>query len=264
METRVALITGASGGIGLAAARALAEKGVKVYGVSRKPGEDAAYTWLFCDVTDENACKTAVSEIIGREGHIDILVNNAGFGISGATEFTASREARGLMEVNLFGADNMTRAVLPHMRERKRGSIVFLSSVAGPLAIPYQNWYSVSKAAVLAYAKALRNEVRPFGIGVTAVLPGDTKTGFTAARQKSIEGDGLYDGRISRSVARMEKDEQTGADPSAVGTLIAKAALKKRPAPMYTCGILYKTFLLIARLTPERFVSWVIGKMYGE
>ena len=162
-----------------------------------------------------------------RSGRIDILINNAGFGISGAMEFTESADAHRLMEVNLFGMDNMIRAVLPHMREARRGRIVNISSVAGVFAIPFQAWYSISKAAVRSLTMALANEVAPYGVQVTSVLPGDIQTGFTAAREKSAAGDDAYGGRISRSVQRMEHDEQTGMSPAVAAKTVARVATKR-------------------------------------
>ena len=122
----------------------------------------------------------------------------------------------------------MNRAVIPIMRQAGRGRIVNLSSVAAPVPIPFQAYYSATKASVNAYAMALANELRPFGITVCAVMPGDIHTGFTAARRKVSEGDDIYKGRISRSVARMEHDEQTGMDPAKAGAYIAKVALRER------------------------------------
>ena len=107
-------------------------------------------------------------------------------------------------------------------------------------------------------------EVKGLGIDVVVIEPGDFATGFTGARRKSLAGDDAYGGRIARSVARMEKDETNGAPPEAVAKLIARAAEKKHPAPMYACGLIYKAFLLIARLIPERWVSFGIGQMYGK
>lgn len=262
--TRVAVVTGGTSGIGLAVCRALSGNGMKVYALSRRHAKDAAYTHIVCDVSDEESCRSAVKGILAAEGHIDLLVNNAGFGISGAVEFTESKDARRLADVNLFGTDNMTRAVLPSMREAGTGKIICISSVAAPLAIPFQAWYSVTKAAVLAYAGALRNEVRPFGVQVCAVLPGDIRTGFTAAREKSAAGDDIYGGRIEKSVSRMENDEKNGMSPDVAGKLIAKLANRKNLKPQYTVGFSYKLFVLLARLLPCRFVMWGVGKLYGE
>ena len=260
----VAIVTGGSSGIGRETALALRERGCRVYELSRRDAAAEGVTHLRCDVSDEAQFAAAVAEVRAREGRVDILVNNAGFGISGAAEFTENADAKRLLDVNLFGMVNGCRAVIPVMREQGGGRIVNLSSVAAPCAIPFQTWYSVSKSAVLTYSAALANELRPFGIGVTAILPGDIRTGFTAAREKDTAGDALYGGRISRGVATMEHDEQNGMSPAAAGRRIAAVALKKSVKPEYTIGFKYQFFVLLARLLPVRLKNWIIGKMYAS
>ena len=199
-----------------------------------------------------------------REGRIDVLVNNAGFGISGAVEFTATEDARRLFDVNFFGMVRMNRAVIPHMRAQGGGRIVNLSSVAAPIPIPFQAYYSAGKAAVNAYTMALANELRPFGVTVCAVQPGDIKTGFTAAREKSVAGDDVYQGRISRSVGRMEHDEQTGMDPAVAGRFIAAVAQKRKVKPLYTIGFSYQVFTFLVRILPSRTLNWLVGLLYAR
>ena len=160
---KVVIITGGSSGIGLETAKCLAARGCKVYDLSRRDAEFSFMRHLRADVADAEQLRAAVEEIFAREGRIDVLINSAGMGISGAFEFTEEAEARRLMDVNLFGMNNAIRAVLPHMRAAGRGNIVNLSSVAGPLPIPFQAWYSISKAAVNALTMSLANEVRPYG-----------------------------------------------------------------------------------------------------
>lgn len=259
----VAIITGGSSGIGLETAKILAAKGVKVYEFSRREAKFDFMRHISVDVTDEKQVFQAVDRVFSEAGRIDILINNAGMGISGAFEFTDEKDARRLMDVNLFGMNNLIRAVLPHMRKAGSGRIVNLSSVAGPLPIPFQAWYSISKAAVNALTMALANEVKPYGISVCSVLPGDIRTGFTAARQKSIVGDDQYGGRIERSVSRMEKDEQNGMKPEFAGRFIARLALKKRVKPHNTIGFVYKCCVLLSKILPGRLVRFVLGIMYG-
>lgn len=263
MADTVAIVTGGSSGIGLAAARALRSRGLTVFILSRRPFTEKGLHHLCADVSDERQCAEAVQAVLHKAGDIDLLVNCAGFGISGAVEFTELAEAKKQMEVNFFGTVNMTRAVLPHMHQRRNGRIVNISSVAAPAAIPFQAYYSASKAAINAWTAALANEVRPYGITVTAVQPGDIQTGFTAAREKSIAGDEAYDGRISKSVAKMEHDEENGMDPAAAGAYIAKVALKKQPKPVYTIGFSYKAICVLLKLLPSRLANWVIGKLYA-
>lgn len=263
MAESVALVTGGSSGIGLAAARALRDRGLTVFIVSRRPFTEKGLHHLCADVADERQCSEAVEAVLRKAGRLDLLVNCAGFGISGAVEFTEPAEAKKQMEVNFFGCVNMTRAALPHMRQRGSGRIVNISSVAAPAAIPFQAYYSASKAAINAWTAALANELRPYGVRVTAVQPGDIKTGFTAAREKSIAGDEAYGGRISKSVAKMEHDEQNGMDPAKAGAYIAKIAMKQHPKPVYTIGLGYKAICVLLKLLPSRLANWAIGKLYA-
>lgn len=260
----VAIVTGASSGIGRATALALRARGCTVYDFSRHGADADGIIHIGCDVSDEARFAAAVQEVVRREGRIDILVNNAGFGISGAAEFTDNADAKRLLDVNLFGVVNGCKAVLPHMRAQGRGRIVNISSVAAPVAIPFQVWYSVSKSAVSTYTAALANEVRPFGITATAILPGDIRTGFTAAREKIHAGDDVYCGRIAKSVAVMEHDEQTGMDPAAAGRYIAALALKKSIKPEYTVGFVYKFLVILARLLPCGLKNRIVGMLYAK
>lgn len=261
---KVVIITGGSSGIGLCTAAALRDRGCKVYELSRRDSEVTGITHIKCDVTDEAQIAAAVGQVMAENGRIDILINNAGFGISGAVEFTDTAEAQRLFDVNFFGMVRMNRAVLPLMRQQGGGRIVNLSSVAAPVPIPFQTYYSAGKAAVNSYTMALSNEVKPFGITVCAVMPGDIKTGFTAARQKSIVGDDIYGRRITRSVAGMEKDEQTGMDPAEAGAFIASVALKNSRKPLYTIGIAYKGAVFLTKILPARWLNALIGQLYAK
>ena len=264
MEKKIVILTGGTSGIGLETAKLLVAAGCTVYEFSRREAELPGIRHMRVDVADAAQVREAVERIFSAEGRIDVLINNAGFGISGAFEFTDEADARKLMDVNLFGMNNTIRAVLPHMRAAGRGRIVNLSSVAGPLPIPFQAWYSISKAAVNSLTMALANEVKPYGVSVCSVMPGDIKTGFTAARKKSISGDDIYGGRIARSVSRMEKDEQTGMDPAKAGKFIANLALKKRVKPYNTIGIVYKGCILLSKILPGPLVRFILGQMYAK
>lgn len=256
-------MTGAGSGIGLSASKALARDGWTVYDFSRTDRAAPDVKHIGCDISDEAQVRAAVSRVIEEQGRIDLLLNNAGFGISGAVEFTRAEEAEKLIRVNLLGADNVTRAVLGAMRAQRGGRILFTSSIAGILPIPFQAWYSVTKAAINAYALALRNEVAPFGVSVCAVMPGDIHTGFTAAREKSAAGDDVYGGRIEKAVSAMEKDERNGMSPDAAGAYLAKIAGKKRVKPLYAIGAQYKLFAVLAKLLPARLSNWIVGRLYG-
>ena len=260
---RVAIVTGGTSGIGLTTAKTLRDAGVKVYVLSRHASSLEGLCHIVADVSDEESVAAAIREVYAREGRLDILVNNAGFGISGAAEFTQNADARRLLDVKLLGMVSATKAALPLMRAQGGGRIVNVSSVAAPLAIPFQAWYSVSKAAVNAYTLALFNEVKQFGVSVCAVMPGDIRTGFTSARKKSHAGDDVYKGRIARSVAKMEKDEENGMAPETAGRFLARVALKKRVKPYYAIGLSYKFFVLRSRILPIRLIGWLLGLLYA-
>ena len=260
--SKVAVVTGASSGIGEAVSRKLLEAGYRVYGLSRRGTVPEGAVGMQLDVTDEARVSEVFQEIYQREGQIDLLINNAGFGISGPVEFTDLKSARAQMDVNFFGQFLCARAVLPYMREKKSGRIVFVSSVAASMAIPYQAFYSASKAAVSSVALALRNEVKDFGITVTAVLPGDVATGFTDAREKDQVSGGVYK-RSDSAVAAMEKDERNGMTPDYAAGVIFHAASVRRPKPMIVVGPKYRVFYVLFKFLPARLVYWVIGKMYS-
>lgn len=260
-----AIVTGGSSGIGLCTARALRTAGCTVYELSRREITHAdGIRHVSVDVTDEASVFAAVEAIAAETGRVDILVTCAGFGISGAAEFTETRDAKRLMDVNLFGTVHAVRAVIPVMRRQGQGRIVCISSVAAPIAIPFQSWYSVSKAAISSYCAAVAEEVRPFGISVCAILPGDIRTGFTDAREKSPVGDDVYGGRIARSVAVMEHDERTGMAPEKAGEFICRIALRKRVKPYYAIGFLYSCAVMLSRLLPARLLSFIVAKVYAR
>ncbi len=263
MEKRIVVITGASSGIGLAAVKEFIANGDRVYGISRRECPEPGSFSIPCDVTDEAAVKAAIEQVIEVEGHIDVLVCNAGFGISGAVEFTEMSEAKKQFEVNFFGTAACIRAALPYMREKRGGHIIITSSVAGSIPIPFQTYYSATKAAINALVLGTANEVRPYGVKICAVLPGDIKTGFTGAREKSEAGEKAY-GALKNSVASMEKDEQNGMPPSAIAKKMLSLSKKRNPKPLSTAGFQYKLFLVLAKLLPARLTNWIVGKMYAK
>lgn len=262
--SKICIVTGGTSGIGRETALALMKKGYRVYELSRRAEGLPGTTHIVTDVTCEEQVNRAVGEVLKKEGRIDAVVNNAGFGISGAVEFTETAAARKQFDVNFFGMVNVNHAVLPVMRRQGGGRIVNLSSVAAPIAIPFQAYYSASKAAVNSYTMALANEVRPYGITVCCVQPGDIRTGFTAAREKTVAGDEVYQGRISRSVAVMEHDEQNGMDPAAAGAYIAGIVGAKRVRPVNTIGFTYKLFCLLVRILPTGLLNRIVGLIYAK
>ena len=184
-------------------------------------------------------------------------------GISGAAESTPEENVRAIFELNFFGALNCMRAAAPHMREAGGGRMVVVSSVAAEIAIPFQSFYSATKAAVSSLADAMRIELAPFGITVTQVLPGDVRTGFTAARTKNAEDDPAYGDRVAKSVAVMERDEKGGMSPEVIAADIVRLAAVKNPPPRVIGGGKYKLLVALTRVLPRRAVSYIVSKMYG-
>ena len=263
-QKKTALVTGGSSGIGRCTASALSQSGYTVYEFSRRDIPIKGVKHMSVDVTDEASVQAAVEQILRERGSIDILVNCAGFGISGAVEFTELKQAKAQFDVNFFGTVNVSRAVLPSMRRHRGGHIVNISSVAAVAHIPFQAFYSASKAAVSSYSCALDNEVSPYGVRVTAVELGDIHTGFTQARQKTASGDDEYGGRISRSVSQMEKDELSGMPPEVVGTYIARIEQKKNCAPICVVGTKYKILSFLCKILPGTLRGKIVDFIYAK
>ena len=261
---KVIIVTGASSGIGKETAFALAGMGHKVYDFSRRDFADEKIEHIKVDVTNEENVIAATKEVYEKEGRIDIVINCAGYGISGAVEFTETSDAKRQFDVNFFGTVNVNKAVIPYMRKQKCGRIVNISSVAAVAHIPFQTYYSASKAALESYTNALANEVRAFNISVTAIAPGDICTDFTTARQKSFDGDDVYEGRILRSVSGMEKDEKNGMSPRKAAEYIAKISLRKKVKPVYAIGAQYKLLSVLCKVFPCSIRNRIVGMLYAR
>ena len=256
---KTVVISGASNGIGLACALEFAKNGWQVYDLSRHGENHDGIIHITADVTDPKAVEAAFAQI----EHIDVLIANAGFGISGAIEFTEPAAVEKQLSVNFVGAHNCVKAAIPKLRE-SGGHVLFTSSVAGILSIPFQSFYSAGKAAINSYACALANELRPFGVRVCALMLGDAKTGFTENREKAPVENALYGEVIAKSVAQMEHDEQNGMDPAVIAKVFYKTALKKHPKPLKVVGFQYKLFAAIQKFLPIRLINWLLGKLYAN
>ncbi len=259
MDKKIAVVTGGSSGIGKSAAVKLAASGYRVYTLSRH--ETGAEGHIAADVANAAQVREVFARVFEREQRLDLLVNSAGMGISGPIELTSEADARAIFDVNFFGMLNCVQAALPYLRQTRDARIINLSSVAAPLAIPYQAFYSASKAAVNSLTKALANETARFGIRVSAVMPGDVRTGFTAARRKT-QGGALYP-CADHAVEVMERDELGGMTPDAVASVVLRAATSKRPKVLYVAGGKYKLFCLIEKLLPATLCNKLVGKIYN-
>ena len=265
---RVVLVTGASSGIGLACATHLAGRGFRVYGTSRRAaaGSPGNVTMLTADVTDDRSVEQAIATVLDREGRLDIVVNNAGMGIAGPVESTSIEQAKGQFEVNFFGAFRVCRAVLPAMRRQRSGYIINIGSIGGLLAIPYQSMYSASKFALEGLSEALRMEVRPFGIRVVIIEPGDHKTALTENRQFteiSIATD-AYSPSFEAALLKTAHDEQSGPGPEQIARLLYRIVNQRHPRLRYTIGpIPQRAAVWLKRLTPYSILEYTMRTYYG-
>lgn len=261
---KVAVITGASSGIGLTTAKYFRENGFVIYNLSRRKVDEKGIISITCDVTSVEQVKDAINQIVSEQGQIDVLINNAGFGISGSSENQSLEDVEKLFKVNFMGAVNVTQQVLPIMRKQRNGKIINTGSVAGVFPIPFQSFYSATKSAIDMWAKALRLEVKPFGVQVGTVLVGDTKTNFTDKREKSTLDDGTdYEEVVKKSIAKMERDEQKGKDPITVAKVMLKLASSRKMPATKVVGGSYKLLVFLNKILPQRFMLWVVGKLYS-
>jgi NAD(P)-dependent dehydrogenase (short-subunit alcohol dehydrogenase family) len=258
-------VTGASSGIGKACALAFARNGCTVTGVSRSTEEKTetfpgggSLTLRRLDVTDESAVKDFIADLPG----VDIAVLCAGMGVAGPAETTPSDMTRKQMEVNYFGTLNAAQPCLTRMRRQGRGLLIVIGSIAGRVSIPMQSQYSASKYALEAFTDAVRMEMKPYGVRATIIEPGDTKTGFTAARETQDEAAGGYGSIVRRSVAKMEADEQNGRSPESVARVALALAGRKEPPARVPVGLEYKALMVLLRILPDRTKEFILRKMY--
>ncbi len=249
----VALVTGASSGIGHATAKALQNAGFRVFGTSRRAtneGDDGV-TMLTCDVTDDASVTKAVDEVLARAGRIDLLVNNAGIGLLGGAEESSIRQAQTLFNVNVFGVLRMTNAVVPAMRRQGKGRIVNLSSVLGLIPAPYSALYASTKHAIEGYSESLDHELRTFGIRVVLVEPGFTRTSFEENLTKPDRSFAIYDSVRAGMEVQMRKNVKTGDDPGVVAETVVTAATAAVTKRRYTAGKLARQVRFLRRFVPE-------------
>ncbi|MDT4289973.1 oxidoreductase [Methylomonas sp. MO1] len=252
----VALITGASSGIGLVTAKALQQAGYRVFGTSRKTLASAdGITMLTCDVTDEASVSNMVAEVMKQAGRIDLLVNNAGVGLLGGAEESSTAQAQALFDVNVFGITRVTNAVLPTMRSQGKGRIINISSVLGLIPSPYNALYAATKHAVEGYSESLDHELRTFGIRVVLVEPAFTRTAFEVSLTKPDQPLAIYDSVRSDMAALMRKGVNAGDAPDVVASTILKAATDALPRRRYTAGKQASQVRFLRRFLPEALVD---------
>lgn len=265
---KVILVTGASSGLGLATATALAAQGHIVYGSSRNLNKmsSVSFTPTELDVTDDASVTAAVDKIIKAEGKIDVLVNNAGNGITGPLYAMPVDIAKKQFEVNFFGVVRVSSTVLPKMIEQGSGLVINIGSLAGLFGLPYQGLYSASKFAIEGYSESLRMELQNTGVKVVVVNPGDFKTDFTGNREKitfGIKNDKL-EGEFNAAVAAMEKDESIGANPDKLAAQIVKIIGKSNPAHSYLVGAIGQTIVpTLKKVLPGSIFVKLMNDHYG-
>ena len=248
----VALVTGASVGIGQATAKALKAAGYKVFGTSRKPTHDlsSGITMLPCDVTDDASVAAAVEEVMHQAGRIDLLVNNAGAALIGAAEETSVEQAKALFDLNLFGIIRMTNAVLPIMRQQDSGRIINISSVVGFLPSPYAAIYAATKHAVEGYSESLDHEVRTLGIRVLLVEPGFTRTALDHNAPKPDRPLRVYEAARTAMNAVWNSAIKVGDTPETVAATVVEAATTPTPKLRNPAGKSARQLHVLRRFVP--------------
>lgn len=263
IEPSIALVTGASSGIGEATAKRLAMAGYKVYGTSRRGVQSGqrSFAMLPLDVTSDESVEAAVKELIRLEGRIDLLVNNAGFGVAPAgAEESSIEQAKAIFETNFFGLIRMTRAVVPHMRRQGSGRIINIGSVLGFLPMPYGALYAATKHAVEGYSESLDHELRTRGIRVSVIEPAYTRTQFDA---NFLAPDSKLDEyrEVRALLDKVLKEVMATADePTVVADVVLQAAIAVRPKLRYTAGGLANRLRLLRRFAPAGLVDAGIRK----
>jgi len=265
MNSKIAIVTGASSGIGEVTAEQLARAGYKVYGTSRRgaqgPRGKRAFEMLALDVTSDESVAAAVCEVLRLEGRIDLLVNNAGFGVApAAAEESSIRQAQAIFDTNFFGTVRMIRAVVPHMRQRGSGRIINISSVLGFIPMPYMALYSATKHAVEGYSEALDQELRTQGIRVSLIEPAYIKSAFDANQVQPDEALDEYH-ELRAGLDLRVKEALEGADgPGVVAETVVRVAQAPAPKVRYTSGSLAGRLSFLRRFAPAALVEAGVRK----
>jgi NAD(P)-dependent dehydrogenase (short-subunit alcohol dehydrogenase family) len=265
-QTRpVAIVTGASAGIGKAIAPALAAAGYRVFGTYRRPPATGSpgIEYLACDVTSDESVKAAVGEVLAKTGRIDLLVNNAGVGLFAGAEESSLEQAKSLFDVNLFGVIRMTKAVLPTMRQQGSGRIVNISSVMGLIPAPFWALYAASKHALEGYSESLDHEIRGSGVRVVLVEPAYTRTSFEGNAYHGDQQLDVYQSARSNAEAAFRDAMTNGDAPELVASAVVKASTAVTPRRRYTAGWTARQVSLLRRFVPESAFDRSLRKQMG-
>ena len=262
MSESVALVTGASSGIGKATALRLATLGFTVYAAARRVERmsdlaDHGIRVESLDVTDDGSMVAVVEKIVSEQGRIDVLVNNAGYGSYGAVEDVPIAEARRQFDVNVFGLARLTQLVLPHMRAQRDGYIVNISSMGGKIWEPLGGWYHAAKFAVEGLSDCLRAEVAEFGIKVVVVEPGSITSEWatiSADNLEAISTDTPYRDQAKLTAQGLRRSDTSflASEPDVVAEAIGKAVQRAKPRTRYPVGGGARIFLFAQRVLTDR------------
>ena len=265
---KVALVTGASSGIGKMIAQELKNAGFQVYAAARRvdymndlKGEGIIPVSL--DLTKDDSICACVERVLTAAGRVDVLVNNAGYGSYGAIEDVPLEEARRQFEVNLFGMARLIQLITPAMRAQHSGKIVNISSMGGKIWTKFGGWYHATKYAVEGLSDCLRMELAPFGIDVIVVEPGGIKTdwGIIAAQNlKKTSANGAYAQMASKAADGMIKNYSGNmlSKPELIARTVRKAVMKRRPRTRYLVGFGAKPMVWTHKIFGDRVFDWVI------
>lgn len=264
---KVALVTGASSGIGAAIAAALAKSGYRVFGASRHPGAFAGgIETIAIDVDDDASVASAVAAVIQKAGRLDAVINNAGWALMGPIEETSIAEARAQMETNFFGVLRVCLAVLPIMRAQESGHIVNVSSLAGVFGNPFSGLYSASKFAVEGLSESLRFEMRRFGVRVTLIEPGDTQSQLPARRRvvAAASAQSAYAEAFARLQKGQAKDEAGAPSADGVAELVLKILAAPNPRLRHSVGMAgQRIVVVLKRVLPYSWFERIVGAALG-
>jgi short-subunit dehydrogenase len=261
----VALITGASSGIGRASAVAFAKAGYRVFGTSRKPMTAPAngITMLVADVTDDASVRALIAEVMAASERIDLLINNAGYALSGAAEENSIGQVQALFETNFHGVVRVTNSVLPIMRARGAGRILNVGSVLGLIPGPFGAYYAASKHAIEGYSESLDHEVRPFGIRVAVIEPWATKTSIEANSPQGDRPVPAYAQTIARYQTAFDAAMAAGDTAEDVAATILAAAQDRSPRLRYPSGKAARQTSFARRFLPRALFDRTLRKQFN-
>ena len=263
-QRRTAVVVGGSSGIGRETALRLAARGYRVYNISRTPFKGERVQTVEADASEEGELKRAIESIAAETDGIDILVYSAGFSMAAPLEHAKSGDYRYLFEVNYFGAVEALRAASPFLKKRG-GRAILVGSLGGDMPIPFDGFYSSSKAALVMLARESDLELRKQGVRVSALLPGGTATDFTYARRVYGEEDAKsYTPSVKKASAALANMEQGGMSPSLVADAIVKLAHRKNPAPVNVAGGKNAFLRYMYKFLPERMTDWFVRRKFNQ